>query len=127
MLIKTCLLSQRFYESMTHGYGTEPRMLEDNVKIHTCPAARIVGAAMGFRYINHPPYLPDLNPIKNCWAWIKRQLAETPKKPTNKDDLFEVISQLWDSMPQRIIDNTVDSMIRRLEMVQMRRGWPSKY
>ena len=45
------------------GYGGA-RILEDNVGIHKSPINRLQGLRQGFKYMDHPPYLPDLNPIE---------------------------------------------------------------
>jgi hypothetical protein len=43
--------------------------------------------------IKWPGTSPDLNPIKNVWAWIKVQLKNS--SPTNLEQLKEEILKLW--------------------------------
>jgi hypothetical protein len=71
------------------------RLLEDNVGIHRSQINRAQGARQGFVYMDHPPYSPDLYPIENIWSLLKRRLAQLPRKPTNKDELFTVLQRLW--------------------------------
>lgn len=60
------------------GYGT-PRILEDNVKVHTSTTNRDIAEQQHFQYINHPPYSPDLNPIENCWHMLKQAVCNLPQ------------------------------------------------
>lgn len=108
------------------GYGGA-RILEDNARVHTCATNRSVGERQRFVYLAHPPSSPDLNPIENCWAWIKQRLAELPRHPTSIDALFEVCSRLWMEIPQEHIDACIVSMPRRLEEVRKAGGFVTKY
>lgn len=103
------------------GYG-RPRIVEDGARVHTSPVNRIVGAKQGFRYLDHPPYSPDLNPIENCWALMKRKLSHMSPRPTTIDGMFAVAKDIWRAIPQAHIDATVDSMPWRLKEVKKRRG-----
>ena len=61
-----------------------------------------------------PSSSPDLNPIENLWAIIKHRLAEIA--PTTIDDLITTIFQIWESIPQSLIDNLIDSMNARISI-----------
>ncbi|KAK4684797.1 hypothetical protein P7C73_g5369, partial [Tremellales sp. Uapishka_1] len=103
------------------------RIVEDNASIHTAALNRSAGAKQKFIYLKHPPSSPDLNPIENCWAYLKRQLASLPNRPTTPDAMFEAARTLWKEVPQQVIDRTVDSMERRLAAVRKLRGFVTKY
>jgi len=103
------------------------RIVEDGAKIHTSSTNRSQGERQRFKYLYHPPNSPDLNPIENCWSWLKRKLVRLPRRPTNPDDLFAAAQELWNKMPQSIIDNCIDSMPRRLAQVRRNAGFVTKY
>lgn len=103
------------------------RIVEDGAKIHTSATNRLQGLRQRFRYISHPPSSPDLNPIENCWAWLKRKLGQLPHRPTTVEELFEKAQELWMGMPQSVIDNCIDSMPRRLAQVRRNAGFVTKY
>ena len=49
----------------------------DNASFHRKAQLIPVAEKCGFRLIFLPPYSPDLNPIENFWAWLKRYLRST--------------------------------------------------
>ena len=62
----------------------------DNASFHR--KAQLIGVAQkyGFRLIFLPPYSPELNPIENFWAWLKRYLCSFLTFSKSFDDaLFE--------------------------------------
>ncbi|GFT99177.1 transposable element Tc1 transposase [Trichonephila clavipes] len=57
----------------------------------------------------------DLNPIENVWDALGRQVAGRNYPPTNKNTLIRALTEEWDKLPQQLLDNVVQSMIRRVE------------
>ncbi|GFW84710.1 hypothetical protein TNCV_1814401 [Trichonephila clavipes] len=55
----------------------------------------------------------DLNPIENVWDALGRQVAGRNYPPTNKNTL--IFTEEWDKLPQQLLDNVVQSMVRRVE------------
>ena len=43
-----------------------------------------------------PPYSPDLNPIDNLWAILKRKVAK--RRASSLDELQEAIIDIWYTM-----------------------------
>ena len=95
--------------------------------MHTAAVNRSVGRKYGFRYLDHPPYSPDLHPIKNCEAILKQRYQRLAKNPTTATGMFEEYRRLWWEISQAIIDAMLDSMPRRLEEVRKRRGFAARY
>jgi transposase len=48
----------------------------DNATFHKKSVLPLLAAVAGCRVLFLPPYSPDLNPIENKWAWLKRKLRE---------------------------------------------------
>lgn len=103
------------------------RILEDNAPIHTSVTSRSAGLAQRFKYLQHPPSSPDLNPIENCWAMLKRKWARCHRRPSTVNGMMERLEELWQEIPQSAIDRTIDSMPKRLLEVRKSRGWATKY
>ncbi|GFS96294.1 hypothetical protein TNCV_16571 [Trichonephila clavipes] len=57
----------------------------------------------------------DLNPIENVWDALGWQVAGRNYPPTNKNTLIRALTEEWDKLPQQLLDNVVQSMIRRVE------------
>ncbi|GFU72954.1 transposable element Tcb2 transposase [Trichonephila clavipes] len=56
-----------------------------------------------------------LNPIENVWDALGRQVAGRNYPPTNKNTLIRALIEEWDKLPQQLLDNVVQSMVRRVE------------
>ena len=61
-------------------------------------------------------------PIENVWDALGRQLADRNYPPTNKMTLIRALIEKWDKLPQQLLDNVVQSMIRRVECCITHRG-----
>ncbi|GFT31925.1 transposable element Tcb1 transposase [Trichonephila clavipes] len=57
----------------------------------------------------------DLNPIENVWDALGRQVAGRNYPPTNKNTLSRALTEEWDKLPQQLLDNVVQSMVRRVK------------
>ncbi|GFU22955.1 transposable element Tcb2 transposase [Trichonephila clavipes] len=57
----------------------------------------------------------NLNPIENVWDALGRQVAGRNYPPTNKNTLIRALTEEWDKLPQQLLDNVVQSMVRRVE------------
>ncbi|GFX94764.1 transposable element Tc1 transposase [Trichonephila clavipes] len=69
----------------------------------------------GIQRLVWPARSPDLNPIENVWDALGRQVAGRNYPPTNKNTLIRALTEEWDKLPQQVLDNVVQSMVRRVE------------
>ncbi|GFY22580.1 transposable element Tcb1 transposase [Trichonephila clavipes] len=69
----------------------------------------------GIQRLVWPVRSPDLNPIENVWNALGRQVAGRNYPPTNKNTLIRALTEEWDKLPQQLLDNVVQSMVRRVE------------
>ncbi|GFV95368.1 transposable element Tcb1 transposase [Trichonephila clavipes] len=69
----------------------------------------------GIQRLVWPARSPDLNPIENVWDALGRQVAGRNYPPTNKNTLIRALTEEWDKLPQQLLDNVVQSMVRRVE------------
>ena len=92
-----------------HSARTTLRFLEDN-HVETLP---------------WPPQSPDLNCIENLWSYVQQQVDQRPVQ--GLDGLWAAVQDVWQQMPQELVDNLIDSMPRRIEAVINARGGPTKY
>ncbi|GFW77322.1 transposable element Tcb2 transposase [Trichonephila clavipes] len=69
----------------------------------------------GIRRLVWPARSLDLNPIENVWDALGRQVAGRNYPPTNKNTLIRALTEEWDKLSQQLLDNVVQSMVRRVE------------
>jgi transposase len=81
-----------------------------------------------YSVLRWPPYSPDLSPIEQVWAYIKRRLKG--RRFANADELFAAISQEGQAIPQDMIDRFCSSFRARCRVCANHRGqslnrhWP---
>ena len=70
-----------------------------------------------------PSYSPDLNPIENLWAIMKKRVEKKvnqrilQKKSIGLDDFLLIIRSEWDNIDKSILSNLCSGMKERLEAV----------
>jgi hypothetical protein len=100
-------------------------LLQDNSPIHRANELKDWLDSKNVRRFDFPPYSPDLNPMENIWAWLKKKLDHDCYE--NVDELQTALLDTWNSMPIDILFALVKSMPDRLEAVRAQRGFKTKY
>ncbi|GFW86511.1 hypothetical protein TNCV_4332951 [Trichonephila clavipes] len=94
---------------VANGTMTGQRYIDEVLLPHDCLDSE------GIQRLVWPARSPDLNPIENVWDALGRQVAGRNYPPTNKNTLFRALTEEWDKLPQQLLDNVVQSMVRRVE------------
>ncbi|GFU97408.1 hypothetical protein TNCV_1337101 [Trichonephila clavipes] len=68
----------------------------------------------GIQRLVWPARSPDLNAIENVWDALGRQISGRNYPPRNKNTLIRALTEEWDKLPQQLLDNVVQSMVRRV-------------
>ncbi|GFV92269.1 transposable element Tcb2 transposase [Trichonephila clavipes] len=89
--------------------------MDDNATCHLTLAFQDCLDSEGIQYLVWPARSPDLNPIENVWDALGKQVAGRNYPPTNKNTLIRALTEEWDKLPQQLLDNVVQSMVRRVE------------
>ncbi|GFU64391.1 transposable element Tcb2 transposase [Trichonephila clavipes] len=79
------------------------------------PHVRHFRGAVGDKFVFMDDNATYLNPIENVWDALGRQAAGQNYPPTNKITLIRALTEEWDKLPQQLLDNVVQSMVRRVE------------
>ncbi|GFY25032.1 transposable element Tc1 transposase [Trichonephila clavipes] len=90
-------------------------IMDDNATCHRTLAVQDCLDSKGIQRLVWPARSPDLNPIENVWDALGRQVAGRNYPPTNKNTLIRALTEEWDKLPQQLLDNVVQSMVRRVE------------
>ncbi|GFX07547.1 transposable element Tc1 transposase [Trichonephila clavipes] len=94
---------------VANGTMTGQRYIDEVLLPHDCLDSE------GIQRLVWPARSPDLNPIENVWDAWGRQVAGLNYPPTNKNTLIRALTEEWDKLPQQLLDNVVQSMVRRVE------------
>ncbi|GFV37940.1 transposable element Tcb2 transposase [Trichonephila clavipes] len=96
---------------VANGTMTGQRYIDEVLLLllHNCPDSE------GIQPLVWPARSPDLNPIENVWDAFGRQVAVRNYPPTNKNTLIRALTEEWDKWLQQLLDNVVQSMVRRVE------------
>ncbi|GFX08404.1 transposable element Tcb2 transposase [Trichonephila clavipes] len=89
--------------------------MDDNATCHRTLAVQDCLNSEGIQRLVWPARSPDLNPIENVWDALGRQVAGRNYPPTNKNTLIRALTEEWDKLPQQLLDNVVQSMVRRVK------------
>ncbi|GFV40898.1 transposable element Tcb2 transposase [Trichonephila clavipes] len=89
--------------------------MDDNATCHRTLAVQDCLDSEGIQRLVLPARSPDLNLIENVWDALGRQVSGRNYPPKNKNTLIRALTEEWDKLPQQLLDNVVQSMVRRVE------------
>ncbi|GFW48937.1 transposable element Tcb2 transposase [Trichonephila clavipes] len=101
--------------------------MDDNATCHRTLAVQDCLDSEGTQRLVWPARSPDLNPIDNEWDALERQVAGRNYHPSNKNTLIRALTEEWDKLPQQLLDNVVQSIVRRVECCITLHGGPIPY
>lgn len=110
------------------AYPTEEVIFQqDGDPKHTAKIVQEWIKNQDFQLLEWPAQSPDLNPIENLWAILKKRLASYEMPPKNIDELWSRVQKEWRDLPNPTIEKLVESMPRRLNSVIKAEGLWTKY
>lgn len=98
---------------------------QDNATSHRARRTQQFLEENNIEVLPWPAQSPDLNPIENLWSHLQQEVDRIPVQ--GFDGLWEAALNVWQNLPQGLIDNLINSMPRRVEAVITARGGPTKY
>jgi len=98
----------------------EWRLQQDNDPKHTSRVAQEFLNSNVPEVMDWPSNSPDLNPIENLWAIVKRNVEK--RRPKNLSELESFLGEEWDNIPNSLLISLVDSMSRRCNEVIEKNG-----
>lgn len=111
-------------------YGADRDKLlfqQDNSSIHTaCLTKKFIKKAK-IRLLEWPVNSPDLNPIENVWAHIKRELGYYSEAPNSLDELWTRVEYIWENTEEEFLRQLYESMPRRIRLLYDNKGGHIKY
>jgi len=99
---------------------------QDGAGVHRANVVNDFLAKQRYTLLPWPAHSPDLSPIENLWANVKRRLMER-KQEIHKKDLWNVIQEEWEATPKEYCKTLFASMPARLQAVIQAKGGHTKY
>ena len=105
--------------------------LQDGDPSQNSKKACIAFDAIGCSVFEIPARSPDLNPIENIFNIVREQLKEEGEtKQIRKESFADFsmrIKQRIEQFPMDIINKTIGTMMKRMELVKKGKGHRTKY
>lgn len=98
---------------------------QDNPTVHTGRVASHWFAMHGIDLIDFPPRSPDLSPIENLWANLKRRVEA--RNARNTTELSHHLREEWAATDPSFLATVVHSMPRRCQLVVHNKGHKIHY
>jgi DDE superfamily endonuclease len=116
-IFDTCLLesAEKLFHLPMQWY-----LLLDNSSNHKDKSVKKWLHDHGITVMDFPPYSPDLNPIENLWAHMKRRVKD--HVVADVEELQTAVHDEWEKTDIEWIHRTVRSMPDRCEQVVAARG-----
>jgi transposase len=101
---------------------------QDNDPKHTSKLVTNYLQDQSYQVMQWPPQSPDLNPIENMWALLKRRLNDYETATKGMNELYERVTEVWyDQMKPEECQKVIESMPRRIQAVIKAKGKWTKY
>jgi DDE superfamily endonuclease/Transposase len=99
--------------------------LQDNASYHKSHRSLEWFHNNGVDLVELPPHSPDLNPIENLWADLKRRVES--RFPHSIPELKQIVTEEWENTTQLTCSSLVDSMHDRMLAVVATCGHKTGY
>ena len=112
---------------LRRNLGPNAVFQDDNARPHR---ARIINEYLrdeGIERMEWPVSSPDLNPIEHLWDQLGRSVRQRVTDRTTLADLWLILVEEWDTIPQLRVTRLVNSMRRRCQAVVAVLGSSTRY
>jgi DDE superfamily endonuclease/Transposase len=100
---------------------------QDNAPCHSAKRVQAKLRELKINTFKWPAVSPDLNPIENVWATLKKRRNEKYGIPKNKNRIIEEITTTWNSFSIEEAQKYSGSFEKRLQLVEKSNGLPIDY
>lgn len=112
----------------------EDIFMHDKASVHWAVIVKKLLIELRIEIMNWPPYSPNLNPIENLWAimkreiyWLHPELKHTDDTEITHQQLIIAAKKAWQSIGHEILYNLSITMPNRVQAVINADGWYTKY
>jgi len=125
---KYCTILEEHLVPFLKKLKGNPLFMEDNAPIHKSQYTAAWREDHDIETVKWPPQSPDLNPIENVWAQLKRAVEMRRPRERNRTELLIALREEWEAMREKSnLKVLIESMPRRVEAVIKSKGMPIQY
>ena len=129
------ILNNHLYENVTTMFGRRQWFFQqDNDPKHTSgDVQNDLKARLPKRVLPWPSYSPDLNPIENVWAVLKRNVEKkvkamvARKQNVSQETFIALVEEEWNNLSEEVLLNNIHSMQNRIQQCIAMEGNNTKY
>ena len=129
------ILNENLYDNATSIYGRQRWISQqDSDPKHTSKDVRAdLELQLPDRVLPWPSYSPDLNPIENIWAILKRNVEKrvkammAQKQSVSQEVFIALAEEEWENIPNEVVLKCVTSMPDRIQACIDAEGGHTKY
>ena len=108
------ILQECLFESARELYPEGFILQQDNATPHTSKSTKDFLELHGIKVLKWPPNSPDLNPIENLWAIMKREVEKLD--PTKINDVIHAVEKVWENVTIEVRESLINSMEKRVRL-----------
>lgn len=129
------LTADRYIQEILHEHvvplgvnmGENFLLMHDNARPHVARRVNNYLNQVGIPTMDWPACSPDLNPIEHVWDMLGRRLRSKIPAVQNLEEVRTALLEIWENLPQELVDNLIRSMGRRMAAVRRARGGNTRY
>jgi transposase len=122
----TQLLAEKLHRSATKmAFSNDFIFQQDNAPCHKAAHTMRFFKENEIKVLEWPAQSPDLNPIENLWAYMKKKLNN--KKFSTKKKLIKKLKKIWRNIKSSKLEKLILSMPRRVKACFDAKGGNTRY
>jgi DNA-binding MarR family transcriptional regulator len=123
------VLQTRLIPQLKEWFGNSKdfTFMHDRAPCHMAKSIKAFLSASRIPVLDWPGNSPDMNPIENLWAIVKKRMSRI--RVTNRNDLICRLIEVWHKDPEvaQVAKNCISSMPRRIQNLLELKGQRTKY
>ena len=114
------ILKSQLLSAVQNMYNKNWRLQQDNDPKHTPKVAQEFIARNRIKIVDWSTNSPDLNLVENVWKIVKDKVEI--RMPKNIEELKQFLAEEWNAIPENVVNNLIQSMKIRCELILEKDG-----